>query len=81
MNAKKKSDISIEAALTELNTLVGKMEKGNLSLEESLTCFERGISLTKTCQQTLSEAKQRVQILMEKNGAQTLMDEAHDESL
>jgi exodeoxyribonuclease VII small subunit len=48
------------------------MERGDISLEESLKAFERGINLTRTCQQALQEAEQKVQILLEKNGQQTL---------
>ncbi len=52
-----------EAALKELEKLVERMEKGELSLEESLKDFERGIELTRKCQQALQEAEQRVQML------------------
>ena len=61
-----------EAALTELETLVEKMEQGDLSLDESLKQFERGVQLTRSCQQALQEAEQKVQILLEKGGQQTL---------
>lgn len=62
--AKKKSDIpSFEEALSELESLVETMEKGELSLDESLKSFERGIELTRTCQQALKEAEQKVEIL------------------
>jgi len=44
---------------------VARLEAGDLSLEESLRCFERGITLTRTCQQALREAEQKVQILLE----------------
>lgn len=55
-----------ERALKELEELVGRMEKGDLSLEESLKSFERGIELTRTCQQALKEAEQKVEILISK---------------
>jgi exodeoxyribonuclease VII small subunit len=41
------------------------MEQGELSLEESLKSFERGVLLTRTCQQALKEAEQKIQILTE----------------
>lgn len=44
------------------------LENGELSLEESLGAFERGIRLTRECQTPLSQAKQKVQILLERNG-------------
>jgi len=58
--------------MDELEKLVEQMEQGDISLEESLKAFERGIKLTRTCQQALQEAEQKVQILLEKNGQQTL---------
>jgi len=61
-----------EAALDELEKLVEKMEQGDLSLDDSLKQFERGIQLTRSCQQALSEAEQKVQILLDKDGAQEL---------
>jgi exodeoxyribonuclease VII small subunit len=54
---------SFEQALNELETLVETMEQGELSLEESLKSFERGVLLTRTCQQALKEAEQKIQIL------------------
>ncbi len=65
---KKTPPINFEKTLNELEKLVEKMEEGDLSLEESLKCFERGIILTKNCQQALSEAEQKVRILLEKDG-------------
>lgn len=58
-----KTDIDFEASLRELEELVEKMEQGDLSLEQSLKDFERGIALTRACQQALREAEQKVQIL------------------
>lgn len=54
-----------ERALAELESIVERLEGGDLSLEESLRCFERGIVLARTCQQALREAEQKVQILLE----------------
>lgn len=80
MAIKKKSPFDFEAALAELNTLVEQMEQGGLSLEQSLTCFEKGIALTRGCQQALSAAEQKVQILMQKNGGAELVEfEERDE--
>ena len=52
-----------ESAIEELEALVETMEQGDISLEESLKSFERGIALTRTCQKALQEAEQKVQIL------------------
>ena len=61
-----------ETALAELEALVGQMEQGELSLDESLQQFERGVELTRSCQQALKDAEQKVQILLQKEGQETL---------
>ncbi len=58
--------IDFENALKELEELVERMEQGELSLEQSLKDFERGVALTRACQQALQEAEQKVQILAKK---------------
>ena len=57
------SPVSFEKALSELEALVERMETGELTLEESLKSFEQGIALTRSCQQALTEAEQKVEIL------------------
>jgi exodeoxyribonuclease VII small subunit len=54
---------SFESAVAELEGLVAAMEAGNLSLEDSLTAYKRGMELTGYCQKTLAEAEQQVKIL------------------
>jgi exodeoxyribonuclease VII small subunit len=61
--ADQEHDRSFEDALQELESLVTKLEQGDLPLEESLQDFERGVKLTRTCQQMLREAEQKVKIL------------------
>jgi exodeoxyribonuclease VII small subunit len=61
-----------ETALAELEALVEKMEQGDLSLDESLAQFERGVQLTRSCQKALKEAEQKVQLLLEKDGQKSL---------
>lgn len=62
--SKKKTDTpSFEQSLSELEALVERMESGKLSLEDSLSAFERGIALTRSCQQALQAAEQKVEIL------------------
>ncbi len=63
MAKKEQSKLSFEDALNELENLVEKMEGDEISLEESLQFFERGVVLTRTCQEALSAAEQKVQIL------------------
>ena len=62
--AKKKIDF--EKSLSALETPVTAMEKGSMSLDESLKAFEDGIKLSRECQQALQEAEQRVEILLAK---------------
>jgi exodeoxyribonuclease VII small subunit len=63
-----KKSVNLEKALNELEKLVEEMEQGNLSLEESLKRFEKGIALTSDCQEALQKAELKVQELIEKNG-------------
>jgi exodeoxyribonuclease VII small subunit len=61
---KKKPDApTFEESLDELEQLVERMESGEMPLEESLSAFERGIALTRSCEQALQAAEQRVEIL------------------
>ncbi len=62
---KKKNGLpfDFEKSLSELEQLVGEMDGGELSLEESLLRFEQGIKLIRSCQRALAEAEQRVEVL------------------
>jgi exodeoxyribonuclease VII small subunit len=55
---------AFEAALEQLQTTVKKLESGELTLEQSLQQFEEGVRLTRVCQDQLSAAEKRVEILM-----------------
>jgi exodeoxyribonuclease VII small subunit len=70
--SRRKNPSLFESSMEELEKLVEQMEQGDISLEESLKAFEHGIKLTRTCQQALQDAEQKVQILLEKNGQQSL---------
>ena len=71
---KKKLEFDFEQTLAELEAIVEQMERGDLGLEESIRHFERGITLTRACQKALTEAEQKVQILLQENGAEVLTD-------
>ncbi len=62
---RKKNEIQpdFETSLAALETLVERMESGELTLEESLKEFEHGMALTRECQKLLDEAEQRVRVL------------------
>jgi exodeoxyribonuclease VII small subunit len=67
MSKKSTAKPDFETSLKELETLVETMEKGELSLEDSLSHFEQGIKLSRSCQQALKEAEQKVEILLKKD--------------
>lgn len=58
-----------EKSLAELEHIVARMESGELSLDESMQQFERGIVLARSCQQALQAAEQKVELLLKKSGA------------
>jgi exodeoxyribonuclease VII small subunit len=63
-----KKALNFEKALAELEQLVEQMEQGDLSLEDTLKRFEKGIALTTECQQALQNAELKVTELVEKSG-------------
>ncbi|RCX28297.1 exodeoxyribonuclease VII small subunit [Thioalbus denitrificans] len=67
---KKSTAFDFEQSLAELESLVQRMEQGDLSLEDSLAAFQRGVELTRACQQALSEAEQRVEILLARDATE-----------
>ncbi len=70
-----------EQSLTELEALVQKLEQGDVPLEEALKTFERGVALTRQCQTALRTAQQKVEVLLSKNGQETIesFDDEEDE--
>ena len=69
----------LEKSLAEINQLIEKMEQGELTLDQSLSHFERGVTLVKHCQKILETAEQKVQILIQNNKQDTLADYGSDE--
>ena len=68
MASKQQPEFNFEEALEELERLVSSMEEGELSLEDSMMAFEKGIKLTRECQTALQKAEQKVQILLNESG-------------
>jgi exodeoxyribonuclease VII small subunit len=60
-------EMSFEDKLAELETIVEKLEKGQISLDESLMLFEHGITLARECNAMLKSARQRVEKLIEED--------------
>ena len=76
----KQATPDFEAALAELESIVARLEQGELPLEESLRQFERGVALTRQCQTALRAAEQKVEILLRKSGAGTADEQFEVES-
>ncbi|MGH7808012.1 MAG: exodeoxyribonuclease VII small subunit [Thermodesulfobacteriota bacterium] len=66
---------SYEDSLDELKAIIGKLEGGNLSLEESLDLFQDGTRLITLCHKKLNEVQKRVEILVEASDGQILRKE------
>ena len=65
------TDFNFEKALENLEEIVSSMENGELTLEDSLKAFEKGIKLTRECQGALRDAEQKVRVLLNENGDTT----------
>ena len=71
-----------ESSLAELEALVAKLEQGDVPLEEALKTFERGVALTRQCQTALRTAQQKVEVLLSRNGEESVepfLDDEDDE--
>lgn len=66
--AKKKEEPTFEDALEKLEKAVDKLEEGNLPLTDALLAFEDGLKASNVCRSMLEDARQRVEVLVEKNG-------------
>ena len=64
----KKTAVNFEKAIKDLEKIVEDLESGELSLEQSLKTFEKGIKLTRQCQGELEKAELKVKKLVEENG-------------
>ncbi len=65
---------SFETALSRLEQIVGALEKGDLSLEDSLKLYEEGIARARFCQQRLEEAESKIEVLSQ--DARRVLDRA-----
>jgi exodeoxyribonuclease VII small subunit len=67
MPTPKPIDLDFEHAYKELESIVERMERGEQDLENSLSDFERGVSLMKHCHSVLKDAEQKVEVLIKDN--------------
>ncbi len=66
--------VNFSNQLKELSVLVRQLEGDNVSLEQSVELFEKGVTLAKDCQKQLQKAEQKIQQLVESDGKQQLQD-------
>ncbi|ELA9337329.1 exodeoxyribonuclease VII small subunit [Vibrio parahaemolyticus] len=74
MAVKKPENMTFEATIEELDSLVDQLENGDLALDDALRKFERGIALARASQTKLSDAEQRVSILLSEDDEAPLSD-------
>ncbi len=67
---KSTSKLDFEKAMAELEKIVNDLESGELSLENSIKAFEKGIQLSKLCQKKLEAAEERVRKVLERSGGE-----------
>lgn len=60
MSDKPVAEMSFEEAMKELETVVGKLERGDVALEDSIALYERGAALKARCEAKLNEAQEKV---------------------
>lgn len=78
MSEKKKN---FETSLGDLEKIVRKLEDGDLSLEESLKLFEDGVKLSRECQERLSNAERRIQVLLKDSNGEISLQNLDTESM
>ena len=61
----KKDNKTFEEAMSELEEVVAKLEKGELSLDDSINVFQKGIELSKFCSKKLDEVEKKISLLIE----------------
>lgn len=61
---------NFESSLAALEKIVRELERGELPLEKSLELFERGVRLSRECQERLQEAERRIEVLLQRDGGE-----------
>lgn len=69
---------SFENSLAELEKIVARLEQGDLALDESLTLFERGVKLSRECQERLSQAERRIEVLLKGRNGEAVLEDLED---
>ena len=68
-----------EQSLEELESIVQRLERGELPLEDSLAAFERGVGLVRQLSQRLTEVEQRVEVLLKSEAGKVILRPAEDD--
>lgn len=71
----KENGKKFEQAIAELEEVVGKLEKGELTLDESIDYFQKGVELSKYCSKRLDEAERKITLLIEKENGEVLEED------
>lgn len=71
-----KKEKSFEESIAELQDIVGKLESGEISLEDSLDLFERGIGIARVCRDRIVNAERRIEILTQEMGDELSIEES-----
>ncbi|MDX1482385.1 MAG: exodeoxyribonuclease VII small subunit [Woeseiaceae bacterium] len=74
----KEKSVNLEKALSDLESLVEDLERGDLPLDKAMKKFEDGIRLTRRCQTALKDAEQKVQVLLKSAGGDEVLEEFDD---
>ena len=72
---------TFESSLGDLEKIVRKLEDGDLSLEESLKLFEDGVRLSRECQERLTKAERRIEILLKDESGNPILQEIKSDDL
>ena len=73
---KEDKEMQFEEAFKRLEAIVGNLESGDLSLEESMKLFEEGIGLTETCKSRLEDAEKKIQLLLKDSDGKLSLEDA-----
>ncbi|MEI5994841.1 exodeoxyribonuclease VII small subunit [Candidatus Enterococcus mansonii] len=78
MAKEKAVEKTFEESLTELEAIVQRLERGDVPLEEALTAFQEGMTLSKQCQETLEKAEKTLTKVMTETDEEATFDESEN---
>lgn len=69
--AQEQPDVSFEAAMDALEEIVGRLENGDVPLEQAIELFQQGMKLSQLCSSKLEQVERKIEMLVDENGVQT----------